>query len=838
MSLHTKTELSISQALFTLALLVFFFILLNGYALNLVSGYQANNWLVLAGLAVELAIALAAARVLVSVRFDFVELIGFLVVVAGVWLYFVAASLPTLLPPTQSVDAVRHYLQALFSYPNGTLVSWYPAGGAFVVAILSHWVGAAPLRVLHPTAASFVALSAGAAYGITCALLPPKRRSKIAALAAPALLFAPWSYFAGAINWEQYFYAQIFAQYFVVAALWYIASYAATSDWRFLVLLGAALLGVVAAYPYLVALPMAVFGLVVLARVRPTPGPSLKRRGVVALAAFAALLIFAAMALQQGGILELKTFQIATEGDVGAGGVANPSLETLGGPIFLLLALVGIPLAWRTGARGPAGAILAFVAVWLLQLGALVIVQPVFQVSGYRIDKTFYILVYPLAILAALLPAWALDRWLARIEHSPRRLAAAFVAILLAASVGVVAFRPPIAYAPFSESELETALWAKEHLDTYQISYLEPETARAYWLAFGLWRENLPNEWFQWIPAGVKLGPKTFDEWLRDPAWPRWVLVPDVTALRAPLPKTIYASGKSAILEKETLTTAAPTPTYASTLYFGSAIKLLGYDLPRATFSPGEMVTLTTYTESRYPPSETVGWRAELVDRHGNVVSKANGDPFGGKYPLQRWPPGRFARDMWSLPLDAKLAPGVYKLQLGLYCRTDGAFVDVHTLPSEQGAQDHYAAAALAQIKLPVPPPSAEELGATKRLDARFGDNLVLASYALRYDRETRTAHLSLYWQSRAKPNDDYTVFVHLLDPSGKIVAQKDSPPRDGAYPTSVWDVGEIVQDEYRFVFSADTPLPASIAIGLYSQPNMQRLPVGTDDKVILDFRF
>jgi hypothetical protein len=77
--------------------------------------------------------------------------------------------------------------------------------------MFSHWLGWAPLRVLHLTAASFVALSAGAVYGVTCALLPRRRVSRIAALLAPALLFVPWSYFAGIIDGEQYFFAQALA---------------------------------------------------------------------------------------------------------------------------------------------------------------------------------------------------------------------------------------------------------------------------------------------------------------------------------------------------------------------------------------------------------------------------------------------------------------------------------------------------------------------------------------------------------------------------------------------------------------------------------------------------
>ena len=243
--MRSRVTFSVSQAFFSIVFLVFFFTLLSGYLQNILARHHQSTWLVLAITLAALAITLLAARGRVAIDRDPRELAGFLITVIGVWLYFVAPSLPTLLPPTQSSDAVRVYQQVLFSYPAGKLIGWYPAGGAFLAAMFSHWLGWAPLRVLHLTAASFVALSAGAVYGITCALLPRRRVSRIAALLAPALLFVPWSYFAGIIDGEQYFFAQALAQLFILAAVWYTASYAENPSWIFVSLIGAALLGTV-----------------------------------------------------------------------------------------------------------------------------------------------------------------------------------------------------------------------------------------------------------------------------------------------------------------------------------------------------------------------------------------------------------------------------------------------------------------------------------------------------------------------------------------------------------------------------------------------------------------
>ncbi len=836
--MKSRLELATSQLLFAPSLLALGLILLNGYTLNVLGGLRANPWIVLAGSALGLALTFGIARVYITVHWDWLEAFGFVGVVVGVWGYFIAPALPTLLPPTQSSDAVRVYLQIMHTYPNGTLVSWYPAGGTFVTAMLAHWLGIAPLYLMHPVGALMLALSAGAVYGMTCAVLPPTRRAKLAALIAPALLFAPWSYFAGALNWEQYFFAQVFAQYFTLAALWFTASYAARAHGILAALIGAALLGVVAAYPIFVALPLGVFALVVLA---PSVRARAARRGaILALIGFVVLLALAALVLQLGGILEIITAQKSLTGDVGAGGVATPSLETLGGPIFLALALAGVIVAWRANAFGKT--ILGFVLVWSLQLAALLVTQPFLQISGYRVDKTFYILVFPLAMLAALLPAQAFARVTARIETSRRALLAASVALGIVLSASIGGLRPPKAYQPFTPAELDTALWAKQNLDTYQIAYLDPLPSRAYWLAFGLWRETLPNEWFQWIPAGVKLGPADFDAWLADPRGHPYALVrqADLGARQfEALPvNLVYRAGDCAIVQRRTAPLATAKPAHALSLYYESTLHLLGYDLPRTTFEPGETITFTTHTEAVYPPPATIYWRAQLADRAGKIISQVERDPFGNRYPVQRWFPGAVANDAWALPMPAQLAPGAYQLQLGLYRRTDGMFVDVHPLFSEKALQEHYAAAPLTQIKIPLPPPSAAELRAARISEQRFGETMTLLRYALTTERATRRVQLTLYWQAFGIAPTDYTVFVHLLDAGGNIVAQHDAQPRGGAYPTSVWDIGEIVRDDYALVAPPDAIAPFTLAIGMYAQPGLKRLPVGNGDHLKLNVEF
>jgi hypothetical protein len=85
--------------------------------------------------------------------------------------------------------------------------------------------------------------------------------------------------------------------------------------------------------------------------------------------------------------------------------------------------------------------------------------------------------------------------------------------------------------------------------------------------------------------------------------------------------------------------------------------------------------------------------------------------------------------------------------------------------------------------------------------------------------------HLTLFWQALQPMDKDYTVFTHLIDGEGKIWGQKDNPPVDGLYPTSRWEEGEIMRDQYNLVISPDSP-PGKyqIEVGMYLPETGERL--------------
>ncbi len=77
---------------------------------------------------------------------------------------------------------------------------------------------------------------------------------------------------------------------------------------------------------------------------------------------------------------------------------------------------------------------------------------------------------------------------------------------------------------------------------------------------------------------------------------------------------------------------------------------------------------------------------------------------------------------------------------------------------------------------------------------------------------------VTLYWQALDRTDQDYAVFVHLLSRIGTMVAQRDTYPGLGRYPTSAWEPGAAFADTYR-VHVPDTayaPDVGYVQVGMY----------------------
>jgi hypothetical protein len=113
------------------------------------------------------------------------------------------------------------------------------------------------------------------------------------------------------------------------------------------------------------------------------------------------------------------------------------------------------------------------------------------------------------------------------------------------------------------------------------------------------------------------------------------------------------------------------------------------------------------------------------------------------------------------------------------------------------------------------------------RQDADFGGQVRLVETAVSTTatRPGGTVRVMLRWRRAAAPTADYTLFLHVIDPSGTTRAQVDVPP--GARPTTVWAANEQAEAEYALTVADDAPPGRyQIVVGLYDPVTGQRLPV------------
>jgi len=69
---------------------------------------------------------------------------------------------------------------------------------------------------------------------------------------------------------------------------------------------------------------------------------------------------------------------------------------------------------------------------------------------------------------------------------------------------------------------------------------------------------------------------------------------------------------------------------------------------------------------------------------------------------------------------------------------------------------------------------------------------------------------VTLYWQTVQELAIDYTSYVHLITENGQGVAQSDHRPGGDIYPSSYWQIGEILHDVHTF------SVPPNISGGVY----------------------
>jgi hypothetical protein len=274
-------------------------------------------------------------------------------------------------------------------------------------------------------------------------------------------------------------------------------------------------------------------------------------------------------------------------------------------------------------------------------------------------------------------------------------------------------------------------------------------------------------------------------------------------------------AGDSFVIDNALVTPGAPpatlpAPPLALDQVVAPGLRLLGFERGSATVENGDNYWLALWWQATAPlPLMTVRLELYRPDNQGYILT--NTAPVGGTYPFAHWTAPQFVIDHIRPKIPLNVPPGPYRLQLRLL---DSQNQTLHT--ADLGPLTVTATERLFQ------PPRLQQPQA-----AVFGNEIRL----LGYDLETITPRhfrLQLAWQAITTPATDYTVFVHLLEPTGVCCAwQQDAAPRQGSYATTRWLPGEVVLDAYDIYLAEETAVNLyPLEIGLYIAETGQRLLV------------
>jgi 4-amino-4-deoxy-L-arabinose transferase-like glycosyltransferase len=261
-------------------------------------------------------------------------------------------------------------------------------------------------------------------------------------------------------------------------------------------------------------------------------------------------------------------------------------------------------------------------------------------------------------------------------------------------------------------------------------------------------------------------------------------------------------------------------------------IRLVGYEIQEETIQPGDWLHVTLYWQTLEQLDKDLTVALRVFGRDGAIVGSKDTFPGLGRYPTSLWQPDLIIKDTYPIQIafDAK-TPTHLSFDVTLYHQPT-----MFVVPKLDQAGNEIGQLTLGEAKLisssprPIAIPSSPEGKLAGETYFTLGNEVRLVGYSLSEAGPYlpgSSIELTLYWQPLTNVSADYTVFIHLLDEEGQVIAGWDAPPANGDYPTHLWSAEEMVEDTHPLTLPPDLlPGDYQLVVGLYQLDTLQRLPV------------
>ncbi len=251
-------------------------------------------------------------------------------------------------------------------------------------------------------------------------------------------------------------------------------------------------------------------------------------------------------------------------------------------------------------------------------------------------------------------------------------------------------------------------------------------------------------------------------------------------------------------------------------------IRLIGVEIEPARVAPGGRLAVKACWEALTPIAEDYTVYVQLLGQNYTRAGERHTYPGLGRYPTSLWTPGTAFCDVYRIAVEPWVpAPERYQVLIGLYVDDSR-----DQLTAFDGAGLPHVPPVVGAVTIASESPSSitPEYPVQYLLD----DHIMLQGY----DWSGVIAcgaplTVTLYWQARNTIPQNYTVFVHVITADGVMLVQNDGPPRNGWYPTSFWQAGDVILDARRLDIPEQLPnQTVHINVGMYRPDDLTRLSV------------
>ena len=240
-------------------------------------------------------------------------------------------------------------------------------------------------------------------------------------------------------------------------------------------------------------------------------------------------------------------------------------------------------------------------------------------------------------------------------------------------------------------------------------------------------------------------------------------------------------------------------------------LSLVGYVAPES-IRPGQEIWLWLYWKAQKPLDPQTAVRVTLSSADETISFDIPlSDTVG---PVESWQPGQVRRAIYHLPTSPKLNGKTANLRVAL-----------------NPPQAPSAEITLSEIKLENRPRQFDVPTIAHPLDIFLGDaaQIKLIGIDVAIGPSDSNLPVTLYWQAGTEMDQDYTVFVQLLNSTDQVVSQADLQPLANTAPTTTWLPGEILTDPYTLQLPSGLP-PGEYRLitGMYNAATGERLSAST----------